>query len=44
MADSVGIKIGVEGEKEFKAALRDINASFRALGSEMTLAASQFDK
>jgi phage-related protein len=40
----IGIKLGVEGEKSFKAALADINQSFRILGSEMTLVTSQFDK
>ncbi|MCC7571093.1 phage tail protein, partial [Candidatus Micrarchaeota archaeon] len=44
MADNFGLKIGVEGEKEFKNALRDINQSFKVLGSEMTLVTSQFDK
>ena len=44
MADSFGLKIGVEGEKEFKNALRDINSTFKVLGSEMQLATSQFDK
>ena len=44
MADSFGLKIGVEGEKEFKNALRDINQSFKVLASEMNLVASQFDK
>lgn len=44
MADSFGLKIGVEGEKEFKKALSDINRSFRVLGSEMNLVASEFDK
>ncbi|ABZ85478.1 conserved hypothetical protein [Heliomicrobium modesticaldum Ice1] len=44
MADNFGLKIGVEGEKEFKNALRDINQSFKVLGSEMNLVASQFDK
>lgn len=39
-----GIKIGVEGEKEFKNALREINQSFKVLGSEMNLVTSQFDK
>jgi hypothetical protein len=39
-----GLKIGVEGEKEFKKALSDINQSFKVLGSEMTLVTSQFDK
>jgi phage-related protein len=44
VADSFGLKIGVEGEKEFKKALSDINQSFKVLGSEMTLITSQFDK
>ena len=44
MADNFGLKIGVEGEKEFKKALSDINQSFKVLGSEMKLATSQFDK
>lgn len=44
MADSFGLKIGLEGEKEFKKALADINRSFKVLGSEMKLATSQFDK
>ena len=44
MADNFGLKIGLEGEKEFKKALSDINQSFKVLGSEMKLATSQFDK
>jgi len=44
MADNFGLKIGLEGEKQFKDALREINQSFKVLGSEMTLVASQFDK
>ena len=44
MADNFGLKIGLEGEKEFKKALSDINQSFKVLGSEMKLVASQFDK
>ncbi len=44
MADNFGLKIGVEGEKEFKAALREINQTFKVLGSEMNLVSSQFDK
>ncbi len=44
MADDFGLKIGVEGEKEFKNALKDINQTFKVLGSEMNLVASQFDK
>jgi len=44
MADNFGLKIGVEGEKEFKKALADINQSFKVLGSEMKLVSSEFDK
>src|SRR5690625_1547359 len=39
-----GLKIGIEGEKQFKNALREINQSFRVLGSEMKLVSSEFDK
>ena len=44
MADNFGFKIGIEGEKEFKKALSDINHSFKVLGSEMKLVSSEFDK
>ena len=44
MADNFGLKIGIEGEREFKKALSDINQSFKVLGSEMNLVSSQFDK
>ena len=45
MANSdFGLKIGIEGEREFKSALRDINQQFKVLGSEMKLVESQFDK
>ena len=44
MADNFGLKIGLEGEKEFKKALGDINQTFKVLGSEMKLVDSQFDK
>lgn len=44
MADNFGLKIGIVGEKEFKNALRDINQSFKVLGSEMKLVSSEFDK
>ena len=37
-------KIGLEGEKEFKKALSEINQSFKVLGSEMKVVTSQFDK
>lgn len=44
MAENFGLKIGLEGEKEFKSALAEINNSFKVLGSEMKLVESQFDK
>lgn len=44
MANNFGLKIGLEGEKEFKKALSDINSSFKVLGSEMKLVESQFGK
>lgn len=44
MADDFGLKIGLEGEKEFKKALAEINQSFKVLGSEMKVVQSQFDK
>ena len=44
MADNFGLKIGLEGEKEFKKALADINQSVKVLGSEMKVIQSQFDK
>ena len=44
MADNFGLKIGVEGEREFKKSLSEINQTFKVLGSEMKLVTSQFDK
>ena len=44
MADNFGLKIGLEGEKEFKKAIADINQSFKVLGSEMKLVSSEFSK
>ena len=44
MADDFGLKIGLEGDKEFKKALSEINQSFNVLGSEMKVVQSQFDK
>ena len=44
MADNFGLKIGLEGEKEFKKSLAEINQSFKVIGSEMKLVSSQFDK
>lgn len=45
MSDSsFGLRIGLEGEREFKKALTEINRQMRVLGSEMKVVASQFDK
>lgn len=44
MSDNFGIKIGVEGEREFKNSLREINNSFKVLASEMNLVTSGFSK
>ncbi len=40
--DSFGLKIGVEGEREFKNSIREINSSFKILKSEMNLVTSTF--
>lgn len=44
MADDFGLKIGLEGEREFKTALKEINQQMKLLGSEMKLVQSQFGK
>ncbi|MCL2532416.1 MAG: hypothetical protein FWE40_09765 [Oscillospiraceae bacterium] len=44
MADNFGLKIALEGQKEFKSGLREIDQSLRVLGSEMKLVAAQFDQ
>ena len=38
----IGIKIGLEGEKAFESALKDINSGLKLLGSEMRAVSSQF--
>ena len=38
-----GLRIGVEGEADFKKVLREINQSFKVLGSEMQLVTSQYN-
>lgn len=42
MADA-GLKLGIEGEREFKKALSEINDEMKLLGSEMKVVASEFD-
>jgi len=44
MSDPFGLKIGLEGEKEFKKSIAEINQEFKVLGSEMKLVTAQFDK
>lgn len=44
MADTFGFRLGVEGERDFKKTLADINQTYKVLGSEMKLVASQFEK
>lgn len=44
MAYDIGPKIGIEGEKEFRDAINQINTNMKTLGTEMQAVASQFDK
>lgn len=44
MAENFGLKIGLEGEKEFKSTLTEINNSFKVIGNELKHVKSQFDK
>lgn len=44
MAVSAGIKIGVEGEREYRQALSNINQTTKELTSEMNMLTSSFDK
>lgn len=45
MSDSsFGLRIGLEGEREFKKALTEINRQMHVLGSEIKVVATQFDK
>lgn len=43
MSESIGPKIEVKGEKEFKSTIAQINTNLKTLGSEMKLVTSQFD-
>ena len=42
MATDVGIRIGVEGEKEFKSSLAAVNAQIKNLNTEMQSVAASF--
>ena len=43
-SENFGLKIGLEGEKEFKSQLAEINGQFKVLASEMKLVDSEFAK
>lgn len=43
-SNTIGPKIGIEGEKEFRIAINNMNTNMRTLGTEMKVVASQFDK
>ena len=40
----IGIKLGVEGESEFKSALKQINSNLKTLGTEMKAVTSAYSK
>jgi hypothetical protein len=40
----IGVKLGVEGESEFKNALKEINTNLKTLGTEMKAVTSAFDR
>ena len=42
MAVNIGPKIGIDGEKEFRAQLKQINEGYKTLASEAKLVASEF--
>ncbi len=44
MSSGIGTKLYLDGEKEYKAALAEINRSMRVLGTEMSVVTAQFDK
>ncbi len=44
MSYDIGPKIGLEGEAEFRNAIKQINTNLKTLGTEMLAVTSQFDK
>lgn len=44
MADSVGIRLGVDGEKAFKDSLAAVNSQLKSLGAEMLAVTASFTK
>lgn len=41
--NSFGFKLGIEGEREFKSKLTEINQTMKVLGSELKVVSSEFD-
>ena len=44
MPTDIGPKIGIDGEKEFRKQLQNINQQLRTLGSEMKAVTSAFEE
>lgn len=44
MAYDIGPRIGIEGEKQFRDAIKDINTRLKTLGTEMMAVTSKFNK
>ena len=44
MAYNIGAKIGIDGEAEFRSAIKGINTNLKTLGTEMLAVTSSFDK
>lgn len=44
MATTIGANLRLDGEKEFKAALKESNESLKVLGSELKLVSAEYDK
>ena len=40
---SFGFRLGIEGEREFKSKLSEINQNMKVLGSELKVVSSAFD-
>ena len=42
MSDKFGLKIGIEGEKEYRKAISQINSDLKVLASEMVKVTTEF--
>lgn len=43
MASGIGVKVGMDGEKEFKNSIKQIDSSLQTMGAEMKLVTAQYD-